>query len=255
MLVMLTAAAAVHAVTPSAATAQFVRTGGATTAACASGISVCDVNWSVSWFDTAGPFRGSLGNAAILTSIPAPPWAPNQPGVQQWIGANSAGSVGGSTRYFFQTTFTQTVSGVLSFGLGWDNRMVGAYVGGSVNMTTGLFEGGVSLLPGTSPSTPYLGGAAGFCRGDGVFPSAQWPDCVLNVALGVTADQANTLTFVVEGDGTTDGLLVGSATGTNDPPVIDAPPSTTVPEPSTVVLLTSGLLVLAFGARFKRAAR
>lgn len=231
--------------------AQFVRSGGQTTMACAPGVAICDLNWSVRWFNLSGGVGGFFANAPIVTSIPAPPWAPNVAGEQQWIGAANNGTVGGATRYYYQTTFTAPVSGVVSFGLGWDNRLVGAFVGGSID-PSGIFLGGLSLLGSTSPSNPYDGGKAGFCRdSDGVFPSDAWPNCVLNVAIAVNADQSNTLTFVVEGDGTTDGLLVGTAAGTNDPPVIVVPP-TTVPEPATMGLMFMGLVALGSARWFRR---
>ena len=231
--------------------AQFVRSGGQTTTTCAPGVAICDLNWSVQWFNLSGGAGGSFANAPIVTSIPAPPWAPNIAGEQQWIGAANNGTVGGPTRYYFQTTFTAPVSGVVSFGLGWDNRLVGAFVGGSID-PSGVFLGGLSLLGATSPSNPYDGGKAGFCRdSDGEFPSGAWPNCVLNVAIAVNADQANTLTFVVEGDGTTDGLLVGTAAGANEPPVIVVPP-TTVPEPATMGLMLMGLIALGSARRLGR---
>jgi len=235
--------------------AQFVRSGGQTTTSCASTVSLCDLNWSVQWFNLSGGVGGALANAPVVVFPfnPSPPWAPNIEGQQQWIGAANSGSVGGgATRYYFQTTFTSPVSSELSFGLGWDNKLVGAYVGGSIDPTTGLFLEGLSLLGTTSPSNPYDGGRAGFCRtGDGVFPSGQYPNCVLNVSIFVNAAQSNTLTFVVEGDGQTDGLLVGTASGSNQPPVIEVPP-TTVPEPATLGLMFMGLVALGGARCFRR---
>lgn len=175
---------------------------------------MCDAMWSVAWFATAGGFRGQVANAAIVPDSSfggaAGHWAPNQAGVQQWIGTNNIATVSTNrenTRYFFQTAFPQAVSGELEFGLGWDNVLVGAYVGGSINTDTGLFEGGVSLLSGTSP---YFCGGGGYCWFDNcVFPGSNWPNCVLSVKVYVDAAKMDTLTLVVEGDGTTDGILVG----------------------------------------------
>jgi hypothetical protein len=77
----------------SPAGAQLHRTG-ESTVACPY-VGGCDANWSVSWIGLPGGMAsgvtGSLANAAIVTTIPSPPWAPNLPGVQQWIGiANDA---------------------------------------------------------------------------------------------------------------------------------------------------------------------
>ena len=243
MLLVLGAAGSVEA--------QVARTGAATTNECAAGISVCDQNWSVRWFALSGSNGGFLSNAAVIPAVNGV-WAPNEAGVQQWIGAASGGSVGYASRYYFQTTFTSAISQTVEFGLGWDNSLVGAYVGGNIDMSTGLFVGGTSLLGGTSPAAPYEGGNAGFCRdADGVFPTNQYPDCVLNVAIGVNAGQANILSFVVQGDGTTDGFLLGLAEGVNDAPVINVP-ATTVPEPSTVVLSGAGLALLALVQRKRK---
>ena len=233
--------------------AQVPRTGAATSNTCAAGIVSCDLNWSVQWFGIANPLLGgTLARAAIYTGIPAPPYAPNIAGTQQWISARNNGSVGTASRYFFQTTFASAVNSTVNFGLGWDNRLVGAFVGGSIDALTGLFTGGTSLLPGVSPATPFTsnGGTAGFCRnGDGVFPSNQWPNCVFNLALGVNANEANTLTFVVEGDGSTDGFLLGGADGVNTPVTTPAPPINMVPEPSSFALLALGAAGIAAVSR------
>ena len=59
--------------------------------------------------------------------------------------------------------------------------------------------------------------------GDGAFPGAQFPNCVYNLALAAPAGTAQTLTFIVQGDGTTDAFFAGAPTGANTPtPVVPA---------------------------------
>lgn len=252
------AVAAMLAFGASSAEAQFYRTGEQTLAngigGCNFGLG-CDAKWTVQWFGLSGGYGSSGGpvQAAIISNPPSSggvggPWAPNIPGVQQWIGASNSATLSPNTgnsnsnyRYYFQTTFTQTVNTTLDFGIGWDNKLVGAWVGGSIN-GDGTFNsaGATALIAGISPGSPYMGGDSGFCRdADGVFPTAQHPNCVLNLSLAVSANQQQTLTFVVEGDGTTDGFLAGT--------------STRVPEPTSLALLSAGLVGLVSVGRRRRA--
>lgn len=97
----------VTAVTASAASAQWVKTGSISAAN--------DPVWSVRWRGINGATLtpGLLANAATMSSIPSA-WNPNLSDTR-WMSASPTGSVsvsGGSgtarVEYFFQTTFTAT---------------------------------------------------------------------------------------------------------------------------------------------------
>lgn len=263
--------ALVGAAAATPAEAQFARTGASTVACTLPAVgsnaavanALCDANWGVRWFDLAGGVSGVNGvltNAAIVTAPPSPPWTPNIPGVQQWIGVRPNATISPNTsnnasnyRYFFSTTFTPGASS-LSFGIGWDNRLVGAFLSeaplaiggtGAYDLTgasgvTALL--GSALAQGTGAGTALFDGRSGFCRnGDGVFPGSAFPGgCVVDVNLAglPTSGPTRTLTFVIEGDGSTDGFLAGS--------------TNVVPEPSTYAMLGAGLVGLVAAVRRRR---
>ena len=233
--------------TAATASAQFQRSG-AQTVSCAYGAAACDLNWSVQWFGL-GPngttgITGNLANAALVTSPPVNPWARNITSVQQWIGvaprANTptarTGNNASNYRYFFQTSFTAANAG-LNFGLGWDNKLIGAYLGNVTVNNNGSFDAtGATAIVNTSLYT----GKSGFCRnGDGVFTSAQFftTSCLVDVYQSVNVGSNTQLTFIIEGDGSTDGLMIGRST---------------VPEPGTYALLAVGLAGIVAVARRKR---
>lgn len=220
------------------ASAQWANTG--------STIAATDPVWSVSWrgINGATVTPGFVANAAVMTSIPSV-WNPNLADTR-WIGATSTGSVGvsggsGTARveYLFQTTFTPTTE-MVGGRLGWDNLFMGAFLGGTID-GTGALVGGTRVMdafvaqPGQGPF--------GFCRnGDGFLPGSSYPNCTMPFLIsGLTVGQETTITFVLNGDGGTDGLFLTGATAL-------------VPEPAAAALFGFGLLGLGLIARARRCA-
>src|SRR4051794_18517319 len=56
-----------------------------------------DANWSILWrgVGAGGTSFGSLADAPLVTSIPSPPWQPNQAG-NNWIGVDSDATIAGA---------------------------------------------------------------------------------------------------------------------------------------------------------------
>jgi hypothetical protein len=206
--------------------------------------SATDPVWSVRWrgINGATVTPGFAANAFTMSGIPSV-WNPNLADTR-WIGASSSGSVpvsGGSgtarVEYLFQTTFIPT-SSMIGGSLGWDNLFLGAFIGGTID-ASGALVGGTRVLDAfvAQPGS----GAYGFCRnGDGFLPGSSYPNCTLPFIIsGLTIGQQTTVTFVLNGDGGTDGLFLTGAT-------------TIVPEPEAALLVTMGVVGLTLISRLRR---
>lgn len=229
------------------------------------GVGLSDPFWSVDWvfYVDAGNAcvtdhtpdcanysspSGVQSNATVVTSPPSPPWAPNDGPTSRWIGVSASGNQAyspsgagpGDNALRFDYIFTTDLLGMGSITgtLGWDNRLFG-YLFSDAN---GFFPSGI-VAPNASwlspsPDSPLN---SGFCRdGDGVFPSASYPNSCL-ASMSIDFQQgATSISFFVVGDGATDGFRVAGAS---------------VPEPNSAILLGAGLLGIGVMVRRKRTLR
>ena len=192
-----------------------------------------DNNWSVTARNINTNSIAYQGPAFTMSSIPDGVWQPNT-ATFNWISARPSGSLGsGNFEYLFSTVVTPASDKML-VSLGWDNTLLGAFLNGTIN-GNGELIGATQLL---GPQSGY-----GFCRdGDGALSSSSYPNCTLELMLdGLPTNQPATITFVIRGDGGTDGLMISSS-------------QSVVPEPASMVLLGTGLAGLGVAARRRRVA-
>jgi hypothetical protein len=214
-----------------------------------------DAVWSVTATRVSTGATLYSGAARTITGIPGE-WADNQPGIARWIGATTSGTLAAPGaagdnarrfRYVFGATFDLTGFAVgpqstLSFRFGADNYFDPVARGLGVRL-----NGGAWLDPITLAACE---GKFGFDRnGSGCFTVAngflhQMSGTVAFDGELLASNALNTIEFATEGDGQTDGLFITESR-------LDGV-TAVVPEPSTYVLLATGLGVIGVVVRRRR---
>lgn len=233
--VLLAGALALALASPVAA--QFKATG-------LNGVPNADSYWKVSW---TGYLTETSNNSVPVPAYTVPAvggvWQPNS-GDAAWISAWSVDASNGSNPgdnaarfvYVFSQTWTAAGSGTgsLSFFLGWDNLL----------RSISLNDVAVDLSTALQPIPVADISKFGFCRAsDGMFSSG-YPFCSALFRIdGIKAGVSNKLSFTIQGDGQTDGMILNPDAGGELTEI--------VPEPATMTLLATGLIGMA-GSSIRR---
>lgn len=213
-------------------------------------LATTDPAWSVFWhpISTCSTCSfGSAANAPLISSIPSPPWQPNVSGANNWLGVNSTGTIPGESgdashryEYAFTTMMSLTAAQTVTGAIGYDNFFIGGYIGGAFDTTSGIYTPGTEFLSPASLLGLGNENKAGFCRdSDGFLPSSSFPTCTVNFAFDLPVGDYS-ITFVIQGDGATDGFILNQKGVTL---------VSQVPEPLSLSLLGVGFAAMGWARR------